>query len=609
MHGSSFGQTQLAPQGTDPFQIGSWNGQQWVPWKDGAPATRGRVNDGGIGSVQGMTPAQIAQEEQEDAGTDLDPGYLAYLKANPTYINGKLIEPFGIAPSSIVDQNDVGGGFLDNLLNKGLPIATAAGLGAAFGPAAGAALVPAGAGAATSGAIVGGATGAISGGTGAALQGGNVGKGVLIGGATGALGGALKPVVQAGSTQLSDATGLSPGLSSGLVKTAAGAATGAASGALQGNAGAGALSGTTGSVQGSILSGLGNTIFQSGSAVTPTTNPSLTTPAAPMSDDGLDYINTGGQYITDPTEIPTIQQGGIDPGQNPGYQDLPVTGGGSTLGGGYTGSPNGGGSTNSSLLSSLASLLSGGGGSNSGLLAQLLGLGASGIGGALQSNAAKGAAGNFADATKYAPYSVNTANGSNTFNGTSATSTLSPGAAGNLNSLNGLVKSSAGSLAAGPNAAAQNQFNLLQNEDADTNAKFLQGTKDNEFANGVFSSTPGQYQTQAALDAINKQTTSNQITANNFGNTQQQQQLAQLTAGLNGTQSINQGQLAGLQLGGTLGGQASESNAVAQQPNLAANSGSNIGSLLTNLGSGVTNSGNSNNNALAAYLSKLFGGG
>lgn len=521
---------------------------------------------------------------------------------------------------------------IDKIMAGVLPIITAAGLGAAFGPVA-AEAVGAGAGTVGAGAISGG----ITGGAGAGLTGQNVAKGTLVGAAGGAIGAEAKPV----ATGLTNA-GVNSTVASGVTKAGAGALTGAIGGAVSGQgAGAGAahgaINGASGAVAGSIFNS-GGTIFSSGNAANPTNNPSLTNPTAPgnMGDD-LDPIDTTGQYATNNGDG-TVTGGGTLGGSNPGFTNLGVQGGGSTLGGGYTdangnttagnltgsalakflagmgvgssggnGSPAGG---NSSLLSSLAGLLTGSGGSaNGSLLAQLLGLGATGIGGALSSSAAKGAASTFAGQTKYNPFSVTTANGTNSFNGTNATSTLSPQEQAVETGLNGLTTQAAGALSKGTAPTATADFNSLQASQLDAQKRLMSNTQDNEFANGVLGSTAGQYQTQGALGAIGQQTSQDKVTAQTMADQQQQEQLAQLTAGLNGSNSLNASQLAGLNLGGTIGSAASGANVSAFSPSLAAGSNSNIGTLLQGLGNGASNSGNANNNALQTYLASLMSGG
>jgi hypothetical protein len=134
-----------------------------------------------------------------------------------------------------------------------------------------------------------------------------------------------------------------------------------------------------------------------------------------------------------------------------------------------------------------------------------------------------------------------------------------------------------------------NMYNMLQAQQSDANDKFFQNNLDNQMANGVLSSTAGQYQSQAALNAINQQNLNDQSQAMNFANTQQQNQLQQLTQSLNGLQGYNTQQIAAGTLGGQLGTGQSNANYNASSPWLAANSGSNIGNFLTGQGSGASN--------------------
>lgn len=302
---------------------------------------------------------------------------------------------------------------------------------------------------------------------------------------------------------------------------------------------AGQLAG--GAVAGSILNS-GNTIYSSGNAAMPTNDPNLTTPQAP-------------------------------------------------------------GNSNESLLASLGSLLGGGssGGISPRLLSSLLGLGTGLAGNLLNSSKATSAADAFATETNFNPDAVQTSSGTTSFNGTNMTSSLSPAEQANVNSLNGMVTSSASALAAGPTAAANNYYNTLQQQQKFNNSKFLGSNLDNEFANGIMSSTAGQYQTGAALNAVNNQSAQDITSAENFANNQQADELNQLTTGLSGLSTINQGQLAQGQLGVGVGSAASSGNNDAYQPELAANSGSPIGSLLAGLSSSY-NSGQSNAALLAQYL-------
>lgn len=566
-----------------------------------------------LAAVNWNTPAQqaalLASDKKVSADTgyalnQLSPGLLqSYVqeeaqRADTGTFMAKYVPVLAVALGTMGAGSAIGGA-LAGSAGAGGAAATAGAGGAALG--SGGVLTTLGSVAA------GGAAGAAGGGLGAVLQGGNIGKGILTGGLLGGVGGGLKAVASPYTSSLTNSGVPSP-VAQGLVSAGTGAIKGAIGGAISGQgvgagAAGGAINGASGSVQGSILSGLGN-VFSSGSTALQSNNPNLTNPTSSngMSDYNFDgsgsYDNSGDLNAAPVFQDPTA------PGYNPGYTNLDVQGGGTTLGGGYS-APSGGGSSggSSSLLSSLASLLGGGGGggANSSLLAQLLGLGSSALGGSLQSSAAKGAANTFAGQTAYSPYGVSTAAGNTTFNGNHATSTMSPGQQQTSNALNGLTQSSAGALQQGPQAASQQYFNQLQAQDKDSNNKFYQSNLDNQFANGVLSSTAGQYQSQAALGAINQKTANDQVMANNFGQQQQQQQLAQLTAGLNGSNQINQGQLAQAQLGSQIGSAASGANVSAYSPSLAANSNSNIGNLLSTMGQSQ-NSGNSNSNALLQYL-------
>ncbi len=334
-----------------------------------------------------------------------------------------------------------------------------------------------------------------------------------------------------------------------------------------------------------------------------------------MSDD-YSFDGSGGGYYTPPSNDVsgnpinyTDPLTGLNPGSNPGYNPLYTTSNGIT--GGITPNVNLGqlysGAGGGSFLGSLVGALTGsGGGDTSSLLAQLLGYGASGIGGNMQSNAAKNAATTFGDETKFNPYSISTNNGSTSFNGNQATSTLSPEQQSLSNLLASLGGHSASALSGnGYNTSVNNNFNALQSADLQAQQRLMGNTQDNEFANGVLGSTAGGYQTQAALNAIGQQTGQNYSQAVNQANAQQQAQLAQLTGSLNGLNQINQSQLNQITAGGNLGSAASGANALAYQPALAANSNSNIGNLLTSLGSSATNSGQSNSNALAQFIAGL----
>lgn len=471
-----------------------------------------------------------------------------------------------------------------------------------------------GIGSAVAGAAGGGAVGAVAGGAaaggssaalgsiynGTPLTAGGIGKGALMGGVGGGVGYGL------GSNGL--------GLSNSVARPLAGATTGAIGGALSGQgalqgaesgAARGAMTATTGAVAGSIL-GSGNTIYSSGDASQP--SPIQANPQAPSPMSSYYNFSGGNPFPYDPTD-PSYNES--NPGFNPLYTD---NGNGQAVGispnvnlGQSGGSSMGaGGVGNGSILGSLASLFGGSSGISPSLLGSLLGMGSGLAGNLLNSSAAKGAAGTFANQTKFNPYSVATNNGTTGFNGTNMFSNLSPGAQANANSLNGLTQNSAASLAAGPSASANNYFNQLQQQQKQGNSQFVGSNLDNQFANGVMGSTAGQYQTGAALNAVNNQTMQDQTQAQNFANTQQQQQLNNLTAGLSGLNTINQSQLAAGQLGASVGGTASSANNGAYQPSLAANSGSPIGSLLTGL-SGSYNSGQANSALLSQYLGRTGG--
>jgi hypothetical protein len=473
------------------------------------------------------------------------------------------------------------------------------GAGAAASPLV-AQLVAQGMNPAVAAALVKGGLGATTGAVGAAVTGGNVGQAAELGGVTGAVRGGLQ--------------------SSGLNSTAASALTGAARGALTGQgalAGAesGALSGAANAVTGSVFGG-GSTIFNSGTAANPTSNPSLTNPQEPTmaldsqtSDDPFAFLSAGDltgdstgsgdstpNFGFDPSTLGNIDmssllsQLGSDSNLGDFNNNLNIQGGGSTLGGGVNLSASLGGGSNGSLLSQLASALGGGGGGNSALLSQLLGLGATTAGGALNSAAAKSAAGTYAGQTAFNPYTVNGAGGSTSFNGSTATSTLSPQQQQLQQMLAGLSTSSGNSLAAGPQAAITSDFNNRQSGALQAQQRLLGNTQDNEFANGILGSTAGGYQTQGALNAIGQQTNQNYTSAVNDATTQQQQQLAQLTAGINGNSNINAQQLAQLQTALQGGSAASTANQGAYKPALYANSNSTFGNALSGLGNAVSNS-------------------
>lgn len=305
-------------------------------------------------------------------------------------------------------------------------------------------------------------------------------------------------------------------------------------------------------------------------------------PNAPVTWDG------SGSGVNDPVQF----QDPTDPYSNPGYINYDVQGGGTTLGGEYgNGSmPTSGGA--SSLLAAFASKLLGAGASpqSMALLSQLLGAGVNGAAGFINSSAAKNATQQFANQTKFNPYNVQTANGNTTFNGNNVSSTLSPGQQANLTGLNNLNQSSLKSLQAGPTAAANQYYQQLQAQQKQGNDRFMANNSDNEFGRGILSSTAGQYQTQGAVDSIHNQNLQDSTLANNFAQGQQQQQLAQLTAGLSGGSQITQNQLAQMGVGGTLGYDQSRINLGAYAPLAGANSNSPVGSILSSLGTQYNNS-------------------
>lgn len=474
--------------------------------------------------------------------------------------------------------------------------AATAGIGGALAPAVDAALGTT-AGGLGAGVASGATYGAIGGTLNSALTGQNVGKGALIGGALGGLGGGI------GYGLSND--GLSSFENSALAKTGMGAVKGAidGQGALQGAEG-GAISAGTGAVAGSILNN-GSTIFSSGGAANPTSDPNLTTPAAPsnsMSDlnpygydsNGYDPSNPLGSMTGYTGGAPVSYDGGanlqgygVDPslgGNAPTSGYMPTDGSGNVL-------TSGGGGSSGNLLGSLASLLGGsnGGGLSPQLLSQLLGAGSSLIGGSLSSNAAKSAASTFQQEAMYNPYGTNTVNGSTSFQNGQLNSSLSPGAQQNVSGLNNLAQQNMSSLAGGTTASANNYFNQLQQQQKMGNSQYMGSNLDNQFANGIMSSTAGQYQTGAALNNVNNQSMQDMMQAQNFANTQQQNQLQQLTGSLNGLQGYNTQQLAAGTLGAQMGTGQSNANYNAGSPWLAANSGSNIGNFLTGQGSGMSN--------------------
>jgi hypothetical protein len=575
------------------------------------------------GPTQAQFDSMVIGEHGKNAGQPLNDGQTIY---NYSPQQQQFVDELGSVQETAPNS-------FDSFMSKAVPAITAAGVGAAFAPAIVGA-VGLGAGSVGAGAIQGAVTGA----AGAGLTGSNVLKGTALG----AAGGALASQVPGVSKFLTN-EGLPAPVATGLVKAGAGALTGAVGGAVSGQgagagAEAGAISGGAGAVQGSILSGAG-TIFEN----SPQNNPQFDAYNAGNSnnmsynfDDDPD--NLFGNVQTQPmanynpagdpnsgnfngdTSLPgqsqdqLLQQllGGVDPSTGASYANS-LSGGNGSPGGaslpgvGLSVGGKSSGSQNSSLLGQLATLLGGSGGANggAGLLAQLLGLGSSAAGGALSSSAAKNAASTFGNETSFNPYSISTNNGSTNFSGNGAASSLNPGTAALASNLTGLGNTNATALAAGPGATAANDFNTLASSQLQGQQRLLGNTQDNEFANGVLGSTAGGYQTQAAMNAIGNQISGDQVTANNMASTQQQNQLAQLTGSLNGINSINSSQLQQIQQGSNTGAQASNANATAYQPSLAANSNSNIGNLLTSLGSGVTNSGQSNSNALAQFIAGL----
>jgi hypothetical protein len=416
---------------------------------------------------------------------------------------------------------------------------------------------------------------------------GSVGKGSLEGAAAAAIPYELGPNGINVTGALVNA-GVPGSVASGLVKGGTGLVTGAIGGALDGQgalagaeAGAtrGALSGVGNAVAGSIFNS-GNTINTSGSTVDPTqTQSQVSNPT--MSSDGSDFFNSDdtSQYESNPGYSPLYTDGGN--GQAIGI--TPNVNYGQSGGAGY------GGTSGGNLLSSLASMLGGSTGMSPSLLSQLLGMGSSALGGSLSSSAAKSAAGTFQNETMYKPYGTQTTDGTTAFNNGQLQTSLSPGAQANVNSLNGLAQSSANGLQQGITGNYNNMYNMLQGQQSQANNKMFQNNLDNQMASGVLSSTAGQYQSQAALNSINQQNLNDQSQAMNFANTQQQNQLSQLTGSLNGLQGYNTQQLQAGTLGGQLGAGQSSADATASSPWLAANSNSNIGSLLTGLGSGASN--------------------
>ena len=154
--------------------------------------------------------------------------------------------------------------------------------------------------------------------------------------------------------------------------------------------------------------------------------------------------------------------------------------------------------------------------------------------------------------------------------------------------LQGLSGSSGAALAAGPGEAINNNFNALQSADLQSQQRLMGNTQDNEFAHGVLGSTAGGYQTQGALQAIGQQTGQNYGRAVDQANTQQQQQLAQLTASLKGNSQISADQLSQLQSALSGGAAASDANAKAYLPSVTPNSSSLWGNALQGVGNNFT---------------------
>lgn len=527
-----------------------------------------------------------------------------------TNANGAVAVNNQTTPAIQLRNND----FFDKLVDVGVPIVIAGMAAAMTGGAAGAALGGGLAGGAVGGAVGGATSSAVSSGeAGTPITLGSLGKAAAIGAVGGAIGGSG---VASKATGTLTNSGVNSTVASGLVKGAIGAGTGALSGAISGQgAGAGAAHGAL--VGGA--SGVAGSIFNSGNTVNTSNSTVIPPPTNTNMADDLNYIDTTGNYAQfDPT-TGGYTGGGSGSG---GYYDPsdPVVQNNVAAGQQYYSSGNPGGTvgngspagSSGSILASLASKLFGSSGGaspqNMSLLGQLLGYGAQGVGGAMSSAAAKGAAGNFANQTKFNPYNVNTAGGSTTFTGNGVNSTLSPGQQANMTGLGKLDASSLAALQAGPAAASNQYYQQLQAQQKQGNDRFMANNADSEFGRGILSSTAGQYQTQGAIDSIHNQNLQDSVLANNFGQQQQQQQLAQLTAGLSGGNQIIGQQFAGAQLGGSLGGTASQANNAAYQPVLAANSNSNIGNLLTNAGGAINNSFNPNTNALQAYLQKIMGG-
>lgn len=616
--------------------LGTGSGVKLKDFGESAIQDASRIKDG-QSAVENNTAAYgVLSPEAAAEYNSVQNAYYAPLEQQYGITGDQLTQLFqqNVIPTSVQQQLESGANDLYNatvnpdqwydklfsqLALAGTVGVATAGIGSALAAPAAAAL------GSTVGGIAAGAGAGIAGGAlSAALQGQNIGKGALVGGISGGVGAAASPLIQQLVSQ-----GMPVSVAQAVVKGGAGAVGGAAGAGINGGnllqgAEGGALSGAEGSVQNSIFSGA-STIFNSGSAASPTTNPGLTNPAAPSelqappgislagnpsmssdpfsflsqtNDDGPDnYVESQNSGVPTDFGFDPSSLGNIDTSSllselqgNDTYNPagIPSSGGGgiglsASLGGGSSGSGN------SSLLSQLASALGGGSGGNTALLSQLLGLGATTAGGALNSDAAKSAASAYGGQTAFNPYSTSTNLGSTSFNGTSATAQLSPQQQMLSQMLGGLAGSSGSALAAGPQATTTADFNNLQSGSLQAQQRLLGNTQDNEFANGVLGSTAGSYQTQGALNSIGQQTNQNYQTASNLASTQQQQQLAQLTASLTGNQNINSQQLQQLQAGLTGGAQASNANATAYAPSLYANSNSTFGNALTGLGNSFVN--------------------
>jgi hypothetical protein len=533
-----------------PIVDPTWNAFDKLPYP-GAP------HDGG--------PQDLANQKANIAAQNNYQGYEAALQAQRD--NGTFMDKFG--PAIAI-----------GLATGGVGSAVGAGVGSAIGG--------------MTGTVIGGAAGgATAAGLTAAIQGRNPLKPILVGGLLGGAGAGLNSTL--------GSAGLSPTASAIGAKIGTGALSGALSGqgALSGAEG-GALSGAGNAVAGSIFNSPGSTVDPQ---LTNSNNPSTPTVSYDPS-----LGDPSQSYISDPNYQSIPFQDPSAPGYNPGYTNYNVQGGGSTLGGGYTdnngnttagnlggsalatflkgmgGQQSSGNGSNTGILSTLSQLLGGGAG-----LSQLLGIGVNGAAGAVNSQANQYAAQQYAGQTHFNPYNIQGPGGSTSFNGTTAQSSLNPATQQTYNQLGNLANSSAQSLQGGQQQAAQGYYNNLQNQQRDSNNKYYQNNLDSQFANGVLSSTAGQYQSQAALGNISNQNMQDQTLANNFANTQQQNQLQQLTAGLNGQNQINSQQLQQMSTAGGLGADASGANLQAYKPLAGANANSNLGNILSSIGNQSSN--------------------